>query len=120
VHQYLLRYARGVDFSEVVAVLEDWLGEPVAVTVQGAPEASTNTGTSLRGELRKGSRQWSLISPRSGSRCFFDVGNSGRLTLLEGDYLTGELDPSFDALMLEFDGLQINIARVSKGATSRA
>ncbi|MEJ7892356.1 MAG: hypothetical protein WKF94_06920 [Solirubrobacteraceae bacterium] len=98
-------------FTQVVRWLDDRLSRPVKVTVAGPPESRGNSGAVLEGALAPGYRDQAMIDPRGGTLRQWSVGRSAGFHLLEGDYLSAELEDGI--LWIETRELQINVAELS-------
>jgi hypothetical protein len=101
------RRLRGVTFDSAIAWLDEHLGRHVSATLRGPPESRGNSGAVLSGDLRRGSHGWGTIDSRGGELHGYDVGENAGFFLLEGDFVSAEVDD--DVLYLVFRELQLNV-----------
>ena len=98
-----------MNFESSVAWLDRHLGRSVSVAISGPSDSDTSSTLAIRGELRPGTGEWTLIDPREGESRGYDIGESGSLLIRAGDFLAAEsLDD--DAIELELNDLQLIIA----------
>jgi hypothetical protein len=101
-------------FAEVLAWLDERIGQRVVVGIDGMVTSPTNSGASLTGTLRPGSGEFQLIDARGGQHRDYSVGD-GSFFILEGDLTSARTwvipdDDWPETLRLELHEVQITVS----------
>jgi hypothetical protein len=102
-----------LDFDALCRWLNERLGRQLAVSVGGPSDGYANTTVVVRGSVRRGEGNVTLIDPAPGRVEAFAIGDA-LLILLEGDFVAAEALALGSGLVADFGELAVTLNEIAE------